>query len=343
MSRSPLIILCLTLLIAGCNPLAPSPVSTLDQAPTPRETSPVSGPPSPTPEPTATNTATAIPTSTSTATPESAFDPSRLGDLERDITYCTVDGVELKMDLYFPESMDGPWPAAVYVHGGAWQAGDKTAGAGYREVPELAAHGYLVASINYRLAPRYRFPAQIEDVKCAIRHLRAHAASYNLDPQRIGAWGSSAGGHLVALLGLTDPSHGLEGQGGYPKQSSRVQAVVDLFGPADIRLGTDADPILESVFGTSDTSAPILEIASPVVYASADDPPFLILHGTEDPVVPPEQSQALYEALTAAGVPVTLVLVENAGHGFASVNGAIDPSREEITQLIVEFFDSELK
>ena len=327
MRRSLLNIICLAMLVAGCQPLATASPST----------------PSPTPEPTKTNTPTVIPTSTNTATPEPAFDRNRLGNLERDITYCTVGGVELKMDLYFPESMDGPWPAAVYVHGGAWQAGDKTAGAGYREVPELVAHGYLVASINYRLAPRYRFPAQIEDVKCAIRHLRAHAASYNLDPQRIGAWGSSAGGHLVALLGVTDPSDGLEGHGGYPEQSSRVQAVVDLFGPADIRFGTDPDPILERVFGTSDTSAPILQIASPVIYASADDPPFLILHGTEDPVVPPEQSQALYDALTAAGVPVTLVLVENAGHGFVSTNGAIDPSRAEITQLIVEFFDSLLK
>ncbi len=323
MTKSLLRILSMTLLAAACKPLATAATRTLDQTPTPQPTSLTSATPSP--------------------SPTSGFDRGRLGSLESDITYCTVDGVELKMDLYFPESMDGLWPVAVYVHGGAWQAGDKTGGAGFREVPELVEHGYLVASINYRLAPRYRFPAQIEDVKCAIRHLRAHAASYNLDPQRIGAWGSSAGGHLVALLGVTDPNDGLEGQGGYPEQSSRVRAVVDLFGPADIRFGTDAVATLERVFGTSDTSAPILEMASPVIYASADDPPFLILHGTEDPVVPPEHSQALYEALTAAGVPVTLVLVENAGHGFASMNGAIEPSRADITTLIVEFFDSQLK
>jgi acetyl esterase/lipase len=285
------------------------------------------------------------PTPGSSATPSGAegFDPSRLGTVEEDITYCTAEGVDLKLDLYFPDSMDGPWPALLYVHGGAWQAGDKSGGAGYREVPDLVASGYLVASINYRLAPEYQFPAMIEDVKCAVRHLRANAAQYNLDPRRIGAWGSSAGGHLAALLGVTDASHGFEGQGGYAEQSSRVQAVVDLFGPADIRFGTDAIPTLERVFGTSDTSSPILQSASPVIYASADDPPFLILHGTDDPVVPPEHSQALYDALDAAEVEVTLVMVENAGHGFAPMDGPIDPSRAEITALIIEFFDSLFK
>ncbi|MGD8813022.1 MAG: alpha/beta hydrolase [Anaerolineales bacterium] len=277
------------------------------------------------------------------AVPSVSFDPARLGSQEVDITYCTVDGVELKLDLYFPETLDETWPVAVYVHGGAWQGGDKTEGAGYREVPEMVARGYLVASLNYRLAPQYRFPAMIEDVKCAIRHLRANAATYNLDPQRIGAWGSSAGGHLVALLGVTDPNDGLEGQGGYPEFSSRVQAVADLFGPTDIRLGTDAFSTLERVFGTSDTSAPILEIASPVIYASADDPPFLILHGTLDPVVPSEHSQALYNALTQVGVPATLVMVENAGHGFARTNGPITPSRDEISTMIGDFFDTYLK
>jgi acetyl esterase/lipase len=316
--RRTLWICCLVLALAGC---IPSDASPMDIHPAPRP-SPSASPLSP---------------------PTDAFDPSRLGGMEIDITYCTVEGVELKLDLYFPDDMDGLWPVAVYIHGGAWQGGDKSGGAGFREVPDLLERGFLVASVNYRLAPQYRFPAMIEDVKCAVRYLRAHAAHYNLDPQRIGAWGSSAGGHLVALLGVTDPGDGLEGRGGYQDQSSRVQAVVDMFGPADIRLATDAVPTLERVFGTSDPSAPIFELASPVVYATSDDPPFLILHGTEDPVVPAVHSEALHRALTDAGVASTLVLVEGAGHGFARMNGPIDPSRAEIAELVVEFFDSILK
>lgn len=317
-----LIILCwMAFMLSGCRASAANPTIPPEQPPTPRPT----------------------PTPSSLPLPTSVFDPARLGTTESDITYCTVGGVELKLDLYFPSDLDGPWPVAIYIHGGAWQGGDKSGGAGYREVPDLVDHGYLVASVNYRLAPRHHFPAMIEDVKCAVRYLRAHATTYNLDPGRIGAWGSSAGGHLVALLGVTDRGDGFEGGGQFQDQSSRVQAVVDMFGPADIRLGTDAVLTLERVFGTSDTSAPILEIASPVVYASADDPPFLILHGTEDPIVPQAHSEALYRALTDAGVEASLVLVENAGHGFASMNGQIDPSRPEITALVIAFFDSILK
>ncbi len=311
----------LTLILTGCILPATSRTIPPDLPPTPR------------------------PTASATPSPEApvAFDSSRLGTTMNNTTYCTVDGLDLKLDLYFPDHMDGPWPVAVYIHGGAWQGGDKSGGAGFREVPELLEHGYLVASVNYRLAPQYRFPAMIEDVKCAVRYLRAHAADYNLDPERIGAWGSSAGGHLVALLGVTDPGDGLEGQGDYQDQSSRVQAVVDMFGPADIRLATDAVATLERVFGISDPSAPIFELASPVVYATSDDPPFLILHGTEDPVVPAVHSEALHQALTDAGVASTLILVEGAGHGFARMNGPIEPSRAEIADLVVEFFDSILK
>jgi acetyl esterase/lipase len=319
--RKLLCIYFLALIISGCAPVEMTPTTTPNLFPTPRPRA----------------TATRLPP------PTAAFDPSRLGSVESDVTYCTVDGVELKLDLYFPEQMDDRWPVAVYIHGGAWQGGDKSGGAGYREVPDLVEHGYLVVSVNYRLAPQYRFPAMIEDVKCAIRYLRAHAAGYNLDPERIGAWGSSAGGHLVALLGVTDPGDGLEGRGGYQHQSSRVQAVVDMFGPTDMRLSTDAAATLQHVFGTADPSAPIFEIASPVLYASSDDPPFLILHGTEDPVVPAAHSEALFAALTDAGVEATLILVEGAGHGFARMNGPIVPSRPEITELVVDFFDSMLK
>jgi len=269
----------------------------------------------------------------------------RWGSVQRDVTYCTVDGVALKMDVYFPpKAQSAPLPVTVYVHGGAWVGGDKESGAGMLALDELRGRGYLVVAINYRLAPQYKFPAQIEDVKCAIRHLRANAATYGLDPQRIGVWGGSAGGHLVALLGTTDTSAGLEGQGGYAAQSSRVQAVVDLFGPADLpAFADDMGNGAQVVFGATSKDDPVLVRASPVTYVSPDDPPFLILHGDKDEVVPLSQSQILYARLQAAGVPATLVVVQNAGHGFQPAGGAISPTRAELARMIADFFDQKLK
>ena len=141
------------------------------------------------------------------------------------------------MDIYLPKAGAGPAPAVLYAHGGSWAYGDKSEVA--LLAPGLVASGYVVASLNYRLAPQYRWPAQIEDVKCAIRFLKAKAGLYNLDPARIGLWGASAGGHLVSLAGLAGPEAGLEGKGGYPEQSSSVQAVVDMFGPTDFTIAPD--------------------------------------------------------------------------------------------------------
>ena len=267
------------------------------------------------------------------------------GRIERDVTYGIADGVALKLDLYYPKSVASAVPIAVYVHGGGWTAGDKSGGAGLRDLQELVGRGYLVAAINYRLAPRYKFPAQIEDVKCAIRYLRANAVRYGADPERIGAWGGSAGGHLVALLGVTDSGAGFDGSGGYLDQSSRVQAVVDMFGPTDLtRLFSGANPrLLETVFGTTDRNAEILKKASPVNHVSIDDPPFLILHGELDKLVPPSQSQIFHEKLKGTGVPTTLVIVKNAGHGFSQAGSPISPSREEITKMVADFFDQHLK
>lgn len=220
------------------------------------------------------------------------------------------------MDLYFPQRVvTTPWPVAVYIHGGGWRGGDKSRGSGFAEVPALREAGFLVVSLNYRLAPAYTFPAMIEDVKCAIRSLRAHADAYHLDPERIGVWGTSAGGHLAALLGTADASVGWDG-GPYAGVSSRVQAVVVMFGPADLpalaRQAVEAgredglQHLLE-VFDATAPDDPALAAASPVTYASPDDPPFLIFQGDRDEVVPPEQADLLAEALQAAGVPVERV------------------------------------
>lgn len=270
--------------------------------------------------------------------PSNEFDSSKLGAVEKDITYCTVDGVELKMDVYYPSENNGRFPVRMYVHGGGWSKGDKAQGAGAIEIPELQKAGFLVVSVNYRLAPEYVFPAMIEDVKCAVRSLRAHADEYNLDPNRIGVWGGSAGGHLVALLGTSDESAGFD-VGEYLEYSSRVQAVVDMFGPTDLTVQFEGGYEGASrVFDGFDAT-----LASPVTYVTADDPPFLILHGEKDALVPIEQSEILLAALQSVGVPAELVPVVNANHSFKPDGGEISPSRREIAQLVVAFFEETLK
>ena len=267
------------------------------------------------------------------------------GSVEIDLTYCTTaDGEDLKMDIYYPGRMDKPSPAVVYVHGGGWIAGDKTEGAGLLFAPLLQKQGYLVAAINYRLAPADPFPAPIEDVKCAIRHLRVNADRYHLAPDRIGVVGGSAGGHLAALLGLADASAGWD-SGQYGEYSSRVKAVVDLFGPADLtQLFTPQRQAgAKEIFGVSGPDDPLLRNYSPVTYITPDDPPFLILQGLEDKTVPPSQSQLLYERLSGAGVTAHLVMIKNAGHGFQPVGGQPDPSIQRLALMVLEFFDRYLK
>ncbi len=270
---------------------------------------------------------------------------SGAGEVLPDVVYCSPDGVDVTLDLYFPpEEVPRPWPVALYIHGGAWIHGDKRRGAGYVEVEPLRQAGFAVAAVNYRLAPAFTFPAMIEDVKCAVRFLRAHAAEYGLDPQRVGVWGGSAGGHLAALLGTSDATAGWD-VGPYLEQSSRVQAVVDMFGPTDLPTlfaATESPEKWLTIFGATSLQDPVLVAASPVYQVTSDDPPFLILHGDQDQVVPPEQSQILFEALQEAGVPAELVWVHHAGHGFVPQGGPLDPPRQEITRRVVAFFRSTL-
>lgn len=260
--------------------------------------------------------------------------------VKRDVTYCTAGGVDLKMDLYLPAPTGKSAPTVVYVHGGSWISGDKfeIGGSG----PALAAKGYVIASVNYRLAPDYKWPAQIDDVKCAVRSLRANAAAYNIDPNRIAAWGSSAGGHLVAMLGLTTPAAGFD-VGQYLGQSSAVQAVVDMFGPTDFanyNLNSFSAGIAQEVFGiTPDQSTSLIRTASPVTYVTKNAPPFYILHGDKDTLVPFSQSQELLDKLHSVGAQADLVVVHNAGHAFVPTGGAIDPTLDQIATLINAFFD----
>jgi len=255
--------------------------------------------------------------------------------IQRDLVYKRVNSAVLTLDLYCPEKVSGPLPVIVWIHGGAWRSGRK------ERCPAVALvqDGYAVASIDYRLTSTAPFPAQIEDCKAAVRWLRANAAKYNLDADRIGVWGMSAGGHLAALLGTSGGVPELEGSGDNMQFSSRVQAVCDVAGPADLPALTNLGPkrvfAIEGLLGgplEKDKAKAIA--ASPIHYVSKDDPPFLIVHGEADRVVPVEQSQRFYEELRKAGVNATLKILPQVGHQAVLMDAVKDAE---------VFFDTTLK
>lgn len=203
----------------------------------------------------------------------------------------------------------------------------------------MTAQGYLVVSVNYRLYPAAQFPAMIQDVKCAVRSLRANAAQYNLDPNRIGAVGVSAGGHIVGLLGTTDASAGWD-VGEYLDQSSRVQAVITMAGVMDLsRSFPNADIEAMKRIGFGEYN--VVE-ASPISHVTPDDPPFLLIHGDRDELVPVEQSQLMYDRLVQENVPAQLVIVQNARHSFTAPGGTT-PTIPEVNQMIRDFLIQHLQ
>src|SRR5688572_9942775 len=228
------------------------------------------------------------------------------------VTYCSPGGVNLKMDVYYPPvGTPTPTPVLMFIHGGGWIAGDKTSDVGMYDIPRFTKRGYLVVSINYRIGHNI-FPAYVEDAKCAIRHLRANAASYRLDPQRIGVWGHSAGGHIAALLATTSPGV-YEGNGGWAGYSSRVKAIATYEAPFDLTGGaqdfeTTVIGDIDRVFGTMKVEA------SPVNHVTSDDPPFLIVHGDLDQSIYMPQAQKMINRLQGAGVGVQFLKVTNGGH-----------------------------
>lgn len=282
---------------------------------------------------TPTVTATPLPTNTPTVTPSPTVDPSIYGAALKDLTYCSPEGSPQKLDLYLPKT-GGPWPILMDVHGGGWDKGDKAGAEGWKFLNE---YGIAAVAVNYRLSGQKKFPAMIEDVKCAVRFLRANAAKYNLDPDRIVASGASAGGHLVSLLGLADESAGWD-KGEYEGYSSRVSAVISMAGFSDFTREVYSTVSMTIRYATGSmpgTPNAINIAASPVSYITSDDPPFLILHGDKDGTSPLEQSQVLHEALTKAGVASTLVVIKNGPHNFEGAN--MEPSKEEFNQMILDF------
>src|SRR6266700_1422106 len=291
---------------------------------------------------------------------ESHFTPVKIEETSalvvRDLAYAEVSAAQ-KLDLYLPGTQ-GPFPLVIYVHGGAFKFGDKGDNEATGAFPFLLASGYALASINYRLSGEARFPAQIQDVKTAVRWLRANSGSCHIDPARIGAWGASAGGHLVSLLGTSGGAAELEGtELGQAEQSSRVQTVVSWYAPIDF-LHMDAQfledehcgpaaathnqpdsPEAELLGAPIQTIPELVRTPNPITYVHRAVPPFLIEHGTADGEIHARQAQQLYDALVPliGAKNVELVYIPGARHA-----DPIFPSSSNM-QRVVQFFDRHLR
>ncbi len=256
-----------------------------------------------------------------------------------DIAYSTGAGNRpLSLDLYTPRPSPVPLPLVLYVHGGSWMNGDSRHALPFTDLPQalasVAAEGYVVASINYRLSQEAQFPAALQDVKAAIRWLRSHASEYGGDPTRLAVWGMSAGGQLAALAGTSCGVMRFEpdGDAGLDAPSDCAEAVIDWFGPTDLesldsdKAQADKDGLVAAMpasetglyLGCEPQTCPpgVVKLASPLTFISETTPPFLIQQGDADTTVAPGQSQKLYDALKQKGVPAEFVLYPGVGHGF---------------------------
>ncbi len=270
-------------------------------------------------------------------------------ELQKDIVYGTADGVDLVLNFAKPAGATVPLPCIVCIHGGGWQLGNKNELDGL--LGEFTAKGYAAASVGYRFTPEHKWPAQVQDVRCAVRYLRANAEKLGIIPDKMGAMGHSAGGHLALMLGLMDATSPLDSACN-PGQSSKVQAVANHFGPVDfpswqlskaglffIEQGfkKSFDQLLIDLVGTADRSAAVMKEVSPTSYIDAQDPPILTLHGDIDALVPVAQARTLHDLLQKAGTPNKFVVIEKGIHGFGG---------EKYTRAMnetVAFFDKYLK
>jgi acetyl esterase/lipase len=250
--------------------------------------------------------------------PAPAAEPPASVAFQPDITYATVDGEELKLNLSVPRDAKGPLPCVVVIHGGGWAAGNRK---GHDNLTwEFASRGYVSATVSYRFAPKYPFPAQIQDVKAAVRFLRANADKYHIDAARVGAIGFSAGAHLSMMLGVMDKEDGYDDVGEHRDQPSKVQAVVSFFGPTDLLAPYPeaTQPILKKFLGGPvEEKRDLARRASPITYVNPGDAPMLLFQGTKDPLVPHDQAVRMADALTKAAVPGRVELLLGANHGWA--------------------------
>lgn len=252
-----------------------------------------------------------------------------MGSVDRDVVYSQPEGEKLQMDIYRPQTLsDGLKPAVVVIHGGAWVSGKRQDMAAMCE--SLAKEGFLAATVSYRLAPKHKWPAMVEDVRTAVRYLRSRAAELKIDPNRFGAAGASAGGHLALLLGASDsPTPDLTEYKGF---SSKVQAVFNLFGPTD--LGNDYPQSLDLMFSVvlgkpKNQAAEIVKNASPVSHIGEKSAPVFTLHGKADPLVPVKQAERLDAALKAKGVEHQMRLIDGMKHEVDLTNPAVSSALTE--------------
>jgi acetyl esterase/lipase len=278
--------------------------------------------------------------SSSSSTPTPAPPEVEIAE-EHDVVFGKGGTQDLHAEVVHPKDMRGTVPAIIYIHGGGWSGGTHK---GLWAVERLARRGFYTASIEYRLSGVAKWPAQIQDCKLAVRWMRANAARFHVDPNHIGAFGDSAGGHLVACLGTMANVKEYEGDGGYPGVSSAVQAVADFFGPTDFTrpdiYTPEAIQLTQGLMGMPYNQDPkAWRSASPLYYVAAGDPPMLMMHGDADTLVPLAQSQVMDEALTKAGVPHQLIIVKNAMHSFTAKPGTTpNLTWEEIQNDVRDFF-----
>jgi acetyl esterase/lipase len=280
-------------------------------------------------------------------TPLAAQTPEPRFTVLPNVQYCTGGGKPLLMDLFVPKHRTRmPTPAVLWIHGGGWERGDKNGNSGAQL---LADEGFVTASLFYRLSGDSPFPADIEDCKCAIRFLRANAAKYGIDPDRIGVAGASAGAHLAELVATADQSAGLEGDGGWQNVSSKVQAASAYYGVSDFTVGAmqfqhhTGLVVLKLFRGTEKDKPELYRKASPLFYVSKDDPPLLLVHGEKDDLVPFDQSVRMAEAYRRVALSVEFIAVRNAGHDFEQVGDApVAPSVGDIHQRTIDFFERNL-
>jgi acetyl esterase/lipase len=268
--------------------------------------------------------------------------------VEKDIEYRKVGSDSLKLNIARPKDGDGPFPCIVWIHGGGWAGGNR--GDFQGPVEMSAQRGFVAATISYRFhdgtqqkaATKNTHPAQVHDCKAAIRWLRKNADKYQIDPNGIGVIGASAGGHLSLMLGLTEEKDGLEEEGADKTVSSRVQAVVNIFGPTEMVSQHKGAPIARYLVeglcgGTPESASEAYKSASPLTYLTQNDPPILTFHGTTDNIVPVQQAKLLDEKCKEIGVAHELKLFEGQGHGFDGKTNA------ESGQMAFDFFGKHLK
>lgn len=256
------------------------------------------------------------------------------------LEYANPDNQHLQLNLARPKSGSGPFPTVLCIHGGGFRAGKRDS---YNNLClKLAERGYVAATITYRLAPKYQFPAAVHDTKAAVRWLRANAEKFQIDPERIGVTGGSAGGHLAQFLGVTADVPEFEGDGGHPQQSSSVACVVNVYGPSDFTKSygksVDAHEVLPLWLGGNLETARDRHIqSSPLYWVTPRAAPTLCIHGTEDKYVAHEQAEWIVEKLKAASVEAELLTLPGAGHGFKGADA------ERAEQALLAYFDKRLK